>query len=113
LVNVLCGHMSMVGPRPERPYFVQDFARHVSRYADRHRVATGLTGWAQVNGLRGDTSIEDRVIFDNYYIDNWSMWSDVKIMIRTFSALVRRQPPVTTDRLADLTTAAEEASNRG
>jgi exopolysaccharide biosynthesis polyprenyl glycosylphosphotransferase len=111
LVNVLLGHMSMVGPRPERPFFVQNFAQHFSRYADRHRVATGLTGWAQVNGLRGDTSIEDRVTFDNYYIDNWSMWNDVKIIIRTFLAVLRRQSPPPRDRVADFASAAEAASN--
>ena len=110
LVNVLLGQMSMVGPRPERPYFVQDFARRFSRYADRHRVATGLTGWAQVNGLRGDTSIEDRVTFDNYYIDNWSLWSDVKIMLRTVLAVACRQTPPR-DMFAELASAAEAASN--
>jgi len=111
LVNVLLGHMSMVGPRPERPLFVQDFAHKFSRYTDRHRVATGLTGWAQVNGLRGDTSIEDRVTFDNYYIDNWSMWNDVKIMIRTVLAVLRRQSSPSLDRLVDFASAAEAASN--
>jgi len=111
LVNVLLGHMSMVGPRPERPFFVHNFARSFGRYADRHRVATGLTGWAQVNGLRGDTSIEDRVTFDNYYIDNWSMWNDVKIMIRTVLAVVRRQSQDSRGRVVELDAAAEAASN--
>jgi len=111
LFNVLLGHMSMVGPRPERPFFVQNFAQKFGRYTDRHRVATGLTGWAQVNGLRGDTSIEDRVTFDNYYIDNWSMWNDVKIMIRTVLAVLRRQSSPSPDRLVDFASAAEAASN--
>jgi exopolysaccharide biosynthesis polyprenyl glycosylphosphotransferase len=97
LINVLRGDMSLVGPRPERPYFVGNFAERIRNYADRHRAPTGLTGWAQVNGLRGNgTSIEDRVTFDNYYIDNWSLWSDVKIMVRTFAAVTRygrRSPP--------------------
>jgi exopolysaccharide biosynthesis polyprenyl glycosylphosphotransferase len=92
LINVLRGDMSLVGPRPERPFFVQSFSDRVLRYAERHRVATGLTGWAQVNGLRGDTSIEERVTFDNYYIDNWSLWSDVKIMLRTITSLLRHRP---------------------
>ena len=111
LFNVLLGHMSMVGPRPERPFFVQNFAKSFARYTDRHRVATGLTGWAQVNGLRGDTSIEDRVTFDNYYIDNWSMWNDVKIMIRTVLAVLRRQSPTSRDRAVEFAAAAEAASN--
>ena len=93
LVNVLRGDMSLVGPRPERPHFAHAFGSSVVGYDDRHRVATGLTGWAQVNGLRGDTSIEDRVTFDNYYIDNWSLWNDVKILIRTMATVFRRESP--------------------
>jgi lipopolysaccharide/colanic/teichoic acid biosynthesis glycosyltransferase len=93
LMNVLRGDMSLVGPRPERPYFAASFGDRVRRYRERHRVATGLTGWAQVHGLRGDTSIEDRVTFDNYYIDNWSLWSDIKILLRTLTAMVRHRPP--------------------
>jgi exopolysaccharide biosynthesis polyprenyl glycosylphosphotransferase len=93
LVNVLRGDMSLVGPRPERTYFVQSFSKRVHGYTDRHRVATGLTGWAQINGLRGDTSIEERVTFDNYYIENWSMWSDIKIMLRTLVTIARHRPP--------------------
>jgi len=84
LWNILVGDMSLVGPRPERPSFVEAFSRQYPLYVARHRVPTGLTGWAQVHGLRGDTDIADRVAFDNYYIENWSMWSDVKIMLRTF-----------------------------
>ncbi|HZU71683.1 MAG TPA: sugar transferase [Acidimicrobiales bacterium] len=83
LINVLKGDMSLVGPRPERPYFVRRFADEVERYRDRHRVPVGLTGWAQVHGLRGDTCIEDRARFDNYYIENWSLWLDVAILVRT------------------------------
>jgi exopolysaccharide biosynthesis polyprenyl glycosylphosphotransferase len=88
LVNVLRGDMSIIGPRPERPYFVDEFGRLYECYALRHRVRPGLTGWAAVNGLRGDTSIEERVSFDNAYIDNWSLWLDVKILFRTVSAVV-------------------------
>lgn len=92
LVNVLRGDMSLVGPRPERPFFVREFAREHPRYGDRHRVAVGLTGYAQVNDLRGDTSIESRVRFDNHYIENWSLWTDIKILLRTARTLVRPAP---------------------
>jgi len=83
LVNVLRGQMSLIGPRPERPYFVDQFAGEVSRYDDRHRVPVGITGWAQAHGLRGDTSIPERIRFDNYYIEHWSLWRDLIITIRT------------------------------
>jgi exopolysaccharide biosynthesis polyprenyl glycosylphosphotransferase len=86
LWNVLRGDMSLVGPRPERPYFVDQFRQMVPRYLDRHRVKAGMTGWAQVNGLRGDTSIEDRIKYDLYYIENWSLTFDIKILLRTFRA---------------------------
>ncbi|MDQ3993443.1 MAG: exopolysaccharide biosynthesis polyprenyl glycosylphosphotransferase [Actinomycetota bacterium] len=89
LINVLRGEMSLVGPRPERPEFVSIFERDVHRYADRHRVRAGITGWAQVNGLRGKTSLADRAEWDNYYIDNWSLWLDVKILFLTARALFR------------------------
>lgn len=89
LWNVLCGDMSLVGPRPERPYFVGEFSQTYPGYAARHRMQTGITGLAQVQGLRGDTSIEDRARFDNAYIDNWSLWQDVCILLRTAAALVR------------------------
>ncbi|MCD4534502.1 sugar transferase [Nocardioides sp. cx-169] len=95
LVNVWRGDMSLVGPRPERPHFVREFSQSQERYEDRHRVPTGMTGWAQVNDLRGDTSISDRVRFDNYYIENWSLWGDIKIIVRTVRAVIRPQssPP--------------------
>jgi len=83
LINVLRGEMSLVGPRPERPYFAQRFCRDIPRYADRMRMAGGLTGWAQVNGLNGDTSVYDRARFDNYYAEYWSPWLDVAILART------------------------------
>jgi lipopolysaccharide/colanic/teichoic acid biosynthesis glycosyltransferase len=90
LWNILRGDMTIVGPRPERPHFVATFASTFPRYTARHRVPSGLTGWAQVHGLRGDTSIEDRARFDNYYIENWSLWADVKIILRTVSTVLRR-----------------------
>ena len=88
LWNVVRGDMSLVGPRPERPLFVDEFTNRFPRYVARHRVPVGLTGWAQINGLRGDTDIADRASFDNYYIENWSMWADVKIMLRTVGQLL-------------------------
>jgi exopolysaccharide biosynthesis polyprenyl glycosylphosphotransferase len=89
LWNVLRGDMSLVGPRPERPHFVDEFSRQFPAYPARHRVPVGLTGLAQVNGLRGDTSIADRARFDNFYIENWSMWGDIKIMLRTAGQVLR------------------------
>jgi exopolysaccharide biosynthesis polyprenyl glycosylphosphotransferase len=89
LLNVLRGEMSLVGPRPERPEFVEVFETDVHRYFDRHRVKAGITGWAQVNGLRGRTSLSDRVEWDNFYIDNASPWLDLKIIGRTLLAPFR------------------------
>jgi exopolysaccharide biosynthesis polyprenyl glycosylphosphotransferase len=89
LFNVLKGDMSIVGPRPERPEFVDLFGRDLARYTDRHRVKCGITGWAQVCGLRGQTSIQDRIEWDNVYIENWSLWFDVKIMLLTLGAVAR------------------------
>jgi exopolysaccharide biosynthesis polyprenyl glycosylphosphotransferase len=87
LVNVLRGQMSLVGPRPERPYFVAAFEQQIPRYGDRHRMRTGLTGWAAVNGLHGDTSIAERVRLDNFYIEHWSPWMDLVILARTLCAV--------------------------
>ncbi|WP_367044747.1 sugar transferase [Streptomyces sp. Je 1-332] len=89
LWNVLRGDMSLVGPRPERPYFVGQFSKAHPGYAERHRMPTGITGLAQIQGLRGDTSIEDRCRFDNAYIDSWSFWQDLCILLRTAASLVR------------------------
>ena len=89
LVNILRGEMSLVGPRPERPYFVEKYSGLYPAYDSRHRVPCGLTGWAQVHGLRGDTSIMERATFDNFYIENWSLWLDLKIVLKTAGSLVR------------------------
>ena len=82
-INVLIGDMSVVGPRPEQPKYVEEFQRKIPRYRERHREKAGITGWAVINGLRGDTSIEERTKYDLWYIENWSIWLDVKIMVRT------------------------------
>ena len=92
LVNVLRGDMSLVGPRPERPYFAERFSHEIPRYADRTRLPAGITGWAQVNGLNGDTSVYERVRFDNQYIEYWSPWLDVAILARTLAAVFRAGP---------------------
>jgi exopolysaccharide biosynthesis polyprenyl glycosylphosphotransferase len=89
LLNVLKGEMSVVGPRPERPEFVKLFKHDVARYGDRHRVKSGITGWAQVHGLRGQTSLAERVEWDNYYIAHWSLGLDLKILVLTVAAVVR------------------------
>ena len=84
LFNILIGDMSLVGPRPERPQFVEKFKEEIPRYMIKHQVRPGLTGWAQVNGYRGDTSIQKRIEFDLYYIENWTMGFDFKIIFLTF-----------------------------
>jgi exopolysaccharide biosynthesis polyprenyl glycosylphosphotransferase len=81
--NVLKGEMSLVGPRPERPFFVEQFKEEIRHYMPRHSAKPGMTGWAQVNGLRGNTPLEDRVRYDLYYFENWTMWFDIRIMIAT------------------------------
>jgi exopolysaccharide biosynthesis polyprenyl glycosylphosphotransferase len=91
LFNVIRGEMSLVGPRPERPELVALFEERVYRYDERHRVKAGITGWAQVHGLRGNTSLADRVEWDNYYIENWSLWLDVKILLMTFTAVLHHR----------------------
>ncbi|HEY4094280.1 MAG TPA: exopolysaccharide biosynthesis polyprenyl glycosylphosphotransferase [Baekduia sp.] len=87
--NVLRGEMSLVGPRPERPEFVELFESDIRRYGDRHRVKSGVTGWAQVHGLRGQTSLTDRVEWDNYYIEHWTLGLDIKILALTVLAVLR------------------------
>jgi exopolysaccharide biosynthesis polyprenyl glycosylphosphotransferase len=89
LINVLRGEMSLIGPRPERPEFVDLFRQDIARYGDRHRVKSGITGWAQVHGLRGQTSLAERVEWDNYYIAHWSLGLDLKILALTLVALLR------------------------
>jgi exopolysaccharide biosynthesis polyprenyl glycosylphosphotransferase len=90
LINVLRGEMSIIGPRPERPEFVELFSDDITRYGDRHRVRSGITGWAQVHGLRGQTSLAERVEWDNYYIAHWSLGLDLKILALTFTALLQK-----------------------
>jgi len=88
LLNVLRGDMSLVGPRPERKFFVEKFKEEIPRYLERHRVKSGMTGWAQVNGLRGNTPIEERTKYDIFYIENWSLAFDLKIILKTLSAVI-------------------------
>jgi exopolysaccharide biosynthesis polyprenyl glycosylphosphotransferase len=93
LLNVVRGDMSLVGPRPERPHFVAQFGANIPHYASRLRVPPGVTGHAQVHGLRGDTSIEERARFDNFYIERWSLWRDIAILGRTAVAVLRGESP--------------------
>lgn len=88
-INVLLGDMSVVGPRPERPFFVEQFRRRIPAYMARHHEKSGVTGWAQVNGLRGDTSVEERTRYDLYYVENWSLLFDLRIMVKTLFHIFR------------------------
>lgn len=89
LVNVLNGDMSIVGPRPEREFFIHTFENEIEGYSDRHKVKSGITGWAQINGFRGQTSIQSRVFHDIYYINNWNIIFDVEIIIKTLILLLK------------------------
>ncbi len=90
-INVLLGDMSVVGPRPERPHFVEQFRQQIPRYMRRHREKAGITGWAQVNGLRGDTSIEERTKYDLYYVEHWSLLFDLKIILKTLARIFKEK----------------------
>jgi exopolysaccharide biosynthesis polyprenyl glycosylphosphotransferase len=104
LLNVLRGEMSLVGPRPERPEFVARFDEEIDHYSDRHRVKSGITGWAQVNGLRGQTSIADRVEWDNYYIENWSLRFDLRVMVLTIAEVFRLRDTALGDAVSEAIT---------
>jgi len=93
LINVLLGQMSLVGPRPEQQAYVERFRSYIPRYMERHQMKAGMTGWAQVNGLRGDTSVQERTKYDLYYVENWSLWLDVKILIRTVIQMLTGRSP--------------------
>ena len=87
-INVLIGEMSVVGPRPERPYFVERFKNQIPGYLERHRVKTGITGWAQVNGLRGNTPLDERIKYDVFYVENWSLLFDIIIIFKTIKEVL-------------------------
>jgi lipopolysaccharide/colanic/teichoic acid biosynthesis glycosyltransferase len=105
LINVFIGEMSLVGPRPEQAHYVEQFRERVSRYMHRHQEKGGMTGWAQVNGLRGDTSIAERTKYDLWYSENWSIWLDFKILIRTLWEIVfeRQEAGAAKKRAAEAT----------
>ena len=88
IFSVLRGEMSLVGPRPERPVFVEQFKQHIPQYMLRHKIKAGMTGWAQINGLRGNSSLEERIKYDLYYIENWSLWLDLKIILKTIPVVL-------------------------
>ena len=119
LWNVLRGDMSIVGPRPEVAHHAELFEGAIVRYSDRHRVKSGLTGWAQVNGLRGETSLTDRIEWDNFYIENWSPWLDLRILLRTLPSLFGqggesvRPPAASGARAGEVTRTAEVARAGG
>ena len=98
LINVLRGEMSLVGPRPERPHFVDRFQSELPFYSTRQRLQAGITGWAQVNGLRGDTSIAERVEYDLYYLNHWSLWFDLRILARTVTGFLKNLGSFRQDR---------------
>ncbi|HJT23834.1 MAG TPA: exopolysaccharide biosynthesis polyprenyl glycosylphosphotransferase, partial [bacterium] len=91
LLNVVTGRMSLVGPRPEVPGLVEKFQQEIPRYFERHQVKSGITGWAQVNGFRGNTSLEERVKYDIYYIENWSLLFDIKVILRTILDILEHE----------------------
>ena len=91
LFNVLKGDMSLVGPRPERPFFIEQFKNKLPHYLERHAVKGGMTGWAQVNGFYGNTSLEERIKYDVFYIENWSFFFDVKIIFMTLKHIFFRK----------------------
>ena len=98
LWNVFKGDMSLVGPRPELPHFVEQFKETIPLYMVKHQVKPGITGWAQINGLRGDTDIEERVKYDLWYIENWSIWLDLKIIFKTvFGGMLNNETISTND----------------
>ena len=94
LFNVLKGDMSLVGPRPEVPYYVEQFKEEIPRYMVKHQVRPGITGWAQVNGYRGDTSIKKRIEYDLYYIENWNFFFDLKILLLTLTKSINSEQVV-------------------